>query len=135
MRSDSSWTDSVRQLGTVFVEITGLSGLLGLFTVILVLQGVVHPAFLYGSGTVGLTLAIALSRSSSTLAPVRWPQPKQRVDWITSGIAYTAALGLSVLLGDIVWSVTQHGFIGTTVSAIVPIWLLRHIRFLLTLTA
>ena len=54
-------------------------------------------------------------------------------DKVTAVIAYNATIGLGIVVGIFAWLTTRWFPIGVIVAAILPVWLLKHIRFILAL--
>lgn len=113
----------------------------GLFAVPVVVVAVVgaftwRPTVLWLAvcGWVGLSLSLGGSRATERITVVRWSHPSSTVDKVTTAIAYNGVLGLGILVSTIAWLVTHWFIIGVIVAAVMPIWLLKHIRVVLALT-
>ena len=82
----------------------------------------------------GLSLGLGGSRATERITLVRWPHPSSTLDKVTTVIAYNGVLGLALPVGIVAWLATRWFIIGVTAAVVLPVWLLKHIRFLLALS-
>lgn len=114
------------------VEISGYSFPVWSSIVAFILISGYSPLFMIFplAGLLGLTSSIGLSRQSTTdITLIAWPIPKERVDRVTSVIAYNSTLLLGVMIATIAWLVASSWYIGALFAMITPSWFLRHIQF------
>lgn len=84
-------------------------------------------------GCAGLSLSLSASRATEGITIIRWPHPSSMPDKVTTVIAYNATIGIGTIVSTVAWLTTDWFLIGVIVAAILPLWLLKHIRVILTL--
>jgi hypothetical protein len=84
-------------------------------------------------GTAGLIAAIKNSRNDSRQFNVTiWPRKRTRV--AVSALAYNGVLIPSIAIAQVAWAVTGSFLFGVLLAFLAPIWFLKHIHFILTLS-
>ena len=114
------------------IEISSYSFPLWSGIAIAILIGGYSPIFILFpfAGLGGLILSIGISRHSKrSFTLVAWPVPKERVERVTSAIAYNSTLLLGVVVAVISWLIANSWYWGTLFALVVPIWFLRHLQF------
>ncbi|WP_227262398.1 hypothetical protein [Salarchaeum japonicum] len=94
------------------------------------------PAVLgwFVSGLLGLLVAVASGRTSAVkLSLIKWPQPESKSDLAVNAIAYNGVLIIGTVLGQIVWTASNSLLLAAGVGAVLPVWFLKHIQFLVFL--
>ena len=94
------------------------------------------PAVLgwFVSGLLGLLVAIASGRTSAVkLSLIKWPRPESKGDLAVNAIAYNGVLIIGTVLGQIVWTASNSLPLAAVVGAVLPVWFLKHIQFLVFL--
>jgi hypothetical protein len=94
------------------------------------------PAVLgwFVSGLLGLLVAVASGRKSAVKPSlIKWPRPESRGDLAVNAIAYNGVLIIGTVLGQIVWTVSNSLLLAAGVGAVLPVWFLKHIQFLVFL--
>lgn len=88
----------------------------------------------FGLGVLGLVVAVASDRTATTeFSLITWPRAGSRDDLVVSAIAYNAVLIIGTVLGQVAWIASQSPPLAAGVGAILPVWFLKHIRFLVFL--
>lgn len=86
------------------------------------------------SGLLGLLVAVASGRTSAVkLSLIKWPQPESKSDLAVNAIAYNGVLIIGTVLGQIVWTASNSLLLAAGVGAVLPVWFLKHIQFLVFL--
>jgi hypothetical protein len=104
--------------------------------IVLVTATVVYswpPAVLgwFVSGLLGLIIAVASGRMSTVeFSLIEWPCPESRADVAVNGIAYNGVLIIGTVLGQTVWTASNSPLLAAGVGAVLPVWFLKHIQFL-----
>jgi hypothetical protein len=97
-----------------------------------------RPAVLgwFVSGLLGLLVAVASGRTSAIKPSlIKWPRPESRGDLAVNAIAYNGVLIISTVLGQIVWTAANSLLLAAVVGAVLPVWFLKHIQFLVFLNS
>jgi hypothetical protein len=82
----------------------------------------------------GLLVAVASGRTSAIkLSLIKWPRPEARGDLAVNAIAYNGVLIIGTVLAQIVWTASNSLLLAAGVGAVLPIWFLKHIQFLVFL--
>jgi len=85
-------------------------------------------------GLLGLLVAVASGRTSAVkLSLIKWPQPESKSDLAVNAIAYNGVLIIGTVLGQIVWTASNSLLLAAGVGAVLPVWFLKHIQFLVFL--
>ncbi|MDT3437660.1 hypothetical protein [Haloarcula sp. 1CSR25-25] len=109
------------------------------YLVVLAIASVVYswPLTVLGwcvSGLLGLLVAVASGRTSAIkLSLIKWPRPEARGDLAVNAIAYNGVLIIGTVLAQIVWTASNSLLLAAGVGAVLPIWFLKHIQFLVFL--
>ncbi|MXR43074.1 hypothetical protein GRX01_17225 [Halobaculum sp. WSA2] len=86
------------------------------------------------SGLFGLLVAVASDRTSVVeFSLIKWPQPESRGELAVNAIAYNGVLILGTVLGQIAWTVSTSLLLAAGVGAVLPVWFLKHIQFIVFL--
>lgn len=123
-------TSSARVLATTAAEVVVLTSPVGVGVVGVAFVGFREILVLFLSCVSGLILGLWLGRVTRFNRILNWPRPTAQVEWATSGVAYSGAGAISVILGSMAWTVVNQAA-GLAVAAIIPLWFLRHLRILL----
>jgi len=94
------------------------------------------PAVLgwFVSGLLGLLIAVVSGRTSAIRPSlIKWPRAESRGDLAVNAIAYNGVLIIGTVLGQIVWTVSNSLLLAAGVGAVLPVWFLKHIQFLVFL--
>jgi len=82
-------------------------------------------------GVGGLVLTIGLSRANVLPSSILdWPQPQSGADIAVSAIAYNGVIVLGTVLAEFVWQVTSTILFAVPVGILLPLWFLKHIKFI-----
>lgn len=128
--NDRDGVSSARVLATTTAEVVTLTSPVGIGVGIAAVVEFRELLPLFLSCVSGLVLGLWLSRVTRFGRVLSWSRPTARVEWATSGVAYTGASAISVVLGGMAWTVFNQAA-GLAVAAIVPLWFLRRLRILL----
>jgi hypothetical protein len=86
------------------------------------------------SGLLGLLVAVASGRTSAVeFSLIKWPRPESKGDLAVNAIAYNGVLIIGTVLGQIVWTASNSLLLAAGVGAVLPVWFLKHIQFLVFL--
>lgn len=123
---------------STFVEIGAItSPCVGVLATVTVVYG--WPPTVLGwfvSGVFGLFIAVPLGRTpAGKLSLLSWPRPEARDDVAVNVIAYNGVLIIGTVLGQIVWAISNSLLLAAAVGAVLPVWFLKHIQFLVLLDA
>ena len=94
------------------------------------------PAVLgwFVSGLLGLLVAVASGRTSAIKPSlIKWPRPESRGDLAVNAIAYNGVLMIGTVLGQIMWTASNSLLLAAGIGAVLPVWFLKHIQFLVFL--
>jgi hypothetical protein len=84
-------------------------------------------------GVMALMIAVAGSRSSVTrFSVLKWQNPG--MDTLVQALVYNGVLTPSIAVTQVAWAATESVLVGTVLAIVMPVWFLKHLQFVLTLT-
>lgn len=84
-------------------------------------------------GVMALMIAVAGSRSSITrFSVLKWQN--SGIDILVQALVYNGVLAPSIAVTQVAWAATESVIASTVLAVVMPVWFLKHLQFVLTLT-